>query len=785
MNKQSLNSQEVTLLSEESNRKVRNFRPNRFYTYIFFLFFLFSFVAITVFIIYRRTQEDKLEPQALDITNKVQDENKAETNSLAKLDLTFDDDGYVLMQGTAGGNEDEAQAVRILPDGKYIAAGMSKTSSNSYDMTIWKYNTDGSLDTSFNGSGYFTHGGAAGGTADDGAYDMRIQSDGKIIAVGFSARAGGSHAMTIWRLESDGTLDETFGDGSCSNGVGAGSDMGCSIHYGTAGTSGDRAFEVKIQSDGKYILIGTGTRNSTNQDMAIWRYNSDGTLDTTFNGTGYANFDRNPGTDIHDFGYSITIQSDGKYIATGTSGGYTGVGGSNAYDMILWRYNSNGTIDTSFNTTGYITHDNAAGGNASDQGRSVQISSDGKYVIAGGSSRDTTGDYDMTIWKYNSNGTLDCTFGDGTCNNGVGAGSDMGCINHNNAASGNHQDMGEEMQIQSDGKYVVTGYSTNTYAPVWPDSVHWDMVIWRYNDNGLIDTTFGDIGYVTFNLQTVVEEYGDDVGHGIVPIHNEKYIVAGFAMDNVLYNNQMALWRYENLFQIETTMTPNVDDISIRTDTTNGKYGDITVNVEKESFLLADVEVTITQDLDWSEVYGDFSNDDFKSYIVNLSTAPGTADTFTLYVPRDNSHDAVYICPNADSLSAVSLDCSEGFSLGDGQSSQGITANQTTVNSDTVWQLDGVSGTGAISYAESTDADQNSDGTDGDSDGFDYLPQTGGQLPETNIFSNDIPIVLGIGFLSILAGILQFLLLKSYIKPKHKIEKNIGQSSDDVSLKMT
>jgi len=131
-------------------------------------------------------------------------------------------------------------------------------------------------------------------------------------------------------------------------------------------------------------------------------------------------------------------------------------------------------LDTTFNNTGYVRHDSAAGGGGPDHGSAVVIDADGKLVVAG-RSYSAYGGYDMTIWRYESNGTLDTTF------NGVGYVSD------NNASGGSGDDAGQAIVLDTDGKIVVAGYSSNA-------SANHDMTIWRYNSDGTRDYTFNGIG---------------------------------------------------------------------------------------------------------------------------------------------------------------------------------------------------------------------------------------------------------------------------------------------------
>jgi uncharacterized delta-60 repeat protein len=166
------------------------------------------------------------------------------------------------------------------------------------------------------------------------------------------------------------------------------------VHDNAAGgNSFDRGNSIYVDSDGKIYVTGYSINSSNNYDMVIWRYNSNGTLDSSFNGTGFVVHQNAAGGNGNDSGNSIYVDSDGKIYVTGYS-----INSSNNYDMVIWRYNSNGTLDSSFNGTGYVVHDNAAGGYGHDEGNSIYVDSDGKIYVTGYSFNGSNDD--MVIWKY-------------------------------------------------------------------------------------------------------------------------------------------------------------------------------------------------------------------------------------------------------------------------------------------------------------------------------------------------------------------------------------------------
>jgi uncharacterized delta-60 repeat protein len=121
-----------------------------------------------------------------------------------------------------------------------------------------------------------------------------------------------------------------------------------------------------------------------------------------------------------------------------------------------------GVLDTTFDGDGIVVHNNAAGGNSYDGGDSIYVDSNGKIYVTGYSinSSGNQDNEDMVIWRYNSDGSLDKTFGNG------------GIVVHNNAAGGNDYDYGYSIYVDGNGKIYVTGSSYN--------GKNADMVIWKY-----------------------------------------------------------------------------------------------------------------------------------------------------------------------------------------------------------------------------------------------------------------------------------------------------------------
>ena len=296
-------------------------------------------------------------------------------NADGSLDNSFSQDG---MQTTGfGSGDDFANSVSIQADGKIVLAGYTSTGNTSSYFALARYNADGSLDNTFSSDGKQT--------TDFGFYAetgnaAAIQSDGKIVIAGsvFTGSNYDSVDFAVARYNTDGTLDKSF-----SNDGKQLTDLSSSDDFGNSAV---------IQKDGKIIVAGR-TYNGTKNDFALVRYNSNGSLDNTFSGDGKQISDF--GTADY-FGQSAVLQNDGKIVVAGYSQ-VESVGSSFA----VARYNTNGALDTSFNGTGLKTRDFGSG---FEVATSVALQPNGKIVVAGG----TNGNF--TLARYNTNGSLDNTF---------------------------------------------------------------------------------------------------------------------------------------------------------------------------------------------------------------------------------------------------------------------------------------------------------------------------------------------------------------------------------------
>jgi uncharacterized delta-60 repeat protein len=422
------------------------------------------------------------------------------------LDITFNSTG---IQTTDFGAQDFGNAVVIQPDGKIVVAGSTSLGGN---FAITRYNTNGNLDLTFDTDGKQSTS-LGGGTDESNA--IALQSDGKIVIAGQSTNAG-SFDFGVVRYNSNGSLDNSFSsDGMVVTPI---------------QTDDDFPYAVRIQPDGKIVVAGFGIVGASN-DFAVVRYNSDGGLDSTFDMDGKQTTDLGFGGD--DRAYACVIQPDGKILVAGYATG------PSSKDFAVVRYNSNGSLDASFDTDGKVLTDL---GSFHDIPYAMALQTDGKIVIGGGSSDGTYDDF--AVVRYNIDGSLDLSFdGDGKVITPLITGTD--CIS--------------ALTIQSDGKIVVVGY---TYV-----SGNTDFGVARYNLDGSLDDCFSDDG-----MQITPIGSGFDDGQGVAIQTDGKIIAVGDSHD-ASTGFDFAILRYLGVCDIGINDEPdNETKVNVYPNPSNGEF---------------------------------------------------------------------------------------------------------------------------------------------------------------------------------------------------------------------
>ncbi len=307
-----------------------------------------------------------------------------------------------------GFSQPVVNALTELRDGKVLIGGEFVTVNGTARNRIARLNSDGTLDSSF---------GSASG-ADGAVQCIAVQEDGRVLIGGMFTSVHGTTRNRIARLNSDGTLDPTFGPASGADGA---------------------VGSIVVQGDGRVLIGGFFTSFNGTTRNRIARLNSDGSLDASFNvGTG-----ANAGIEC------MALQTDGKVLI---GGDFTSVGGTARNRMA--RLNGNGSLDTGFNP----------GSGIDDWVESMVVQIDGKVVI-GGKFKTVNSAARTRLARLNSNGSLDTLF------NPILA-----------AVSGYGMDI-DAIAVQDDGKMVIGGSfgTVNGTARIR---------VARLNSDGTLDPSF-------------------------------------------------------------------------------------------------------------------------------------------------------------------------------------------------------------------------------------------------------------------------------------------------------
>lgn len=461
------------------------------------------------------------------------------------LDPTFGSRGIV--RTDFSGNIDQANAVAIQPDGKIVAAGSSFSSSKTVeDFIVARYNTNGALDKKFGNNGKIT--------TDffrnvDSIEALAIQPDGKIVVAGFAQLPGSGGTPRVFalaRYTSEGRPDSSFGNGG-------------SLTTSFGGTFAV-ASAIMVQPDGKIVVAGTADFNprvpGSGLDFALARYTANGSLDPSFGDAGKAVFDF---FGSFDQANAAVLQPDGKIIVVGSA----------SYDSFnrdigfaLTRINSDGSTDFGFGSGGkQITSFFDAGAKANG----VVLQPDGRFVVAGTASDSAIRPVatDFALARYNSDGTLDSSFG-------IGGES---AVPFADSAT----EQANALVLAPDGKIVVAGAAFKTFAT--PP----DFALRRYNADGSIDTSFGTGGVITTDVAG-----GTDHAQAVAIQDDGKVVAAGRAFRN---DFDLTLARYMNVVEATVDVLPPTAPDALAATATSSSTIDLSWRAAVDDVAVAGYEI--------------------------------------------------------------------------------------------------------------------------------------------------------------------------------------------------
>lgn len=382
------------------------------------------------------------------------------------LDLTFGIGGKVAVPLIHGVGV--SQAMALQSDGKIILGGEFLGTINRRDFYMIRCNSDGAIDSTFGSGGEVI---TDFYEIDEVITSLLVQPDGKIIAAGFTFFEGNDFAIA--RYHPDGSLDASFGSGG-------------KVRTNFFGNN-DFISSIALQSDGKLIAAGEAAIMPNIPRLAIARFNSDGSLDSTFGAGGKIVGDAREAKDI-------AIQADGKIIAISS----VDSGFPTLLDVYVTRFNKDGSLDSTFGISGSTLIDVSS----NDIATSVIVQSNGKIIVAGLGNVGLPVLSDIIVIGLNPDGSLDPSFGSGgKVITDILGGSDSA----------------QDVVLQADKKIIVGGETFNSSRGGG------DFVLVRYNENGSIDSSFGTAGIIITDF--AIES--DEAVHTLVLQANGKLVAAG------------------------------------------------------------------------------------------------------------------------------------------------------------------------------------------------------------------------------------------------------------------
>jgi uncharacterized delta-60 repeat protein len=378
-----------------------------------------------------------------------------------------------------------AQDVAIQPDGKTVIAAKfddpKQFGDAASDFALVRLNFNGTLDTTFGTADHpgiaIVHVGKAGARVV--VSSLTIQPNGRIIVAGGAIRERSFHEdpleMAVARFLPNGKLDKTFdGDGARF------------IEF-----DGSVAEDIALQKDGKIVLVGShfeGSFSGFDNDFAVARLNTDGSMDKTFSGDGKSTF----GSDDSDSANGVAIDAAGRIVVVGSSGPF------NKQRIVLTRLNRDGSRDTTFGSNGTVETNIArfAGASAQD----VLIQASGKIVVLAEADIDPRSGFtnnQFALLRYDRNGALDASFGNsaqGFVETGFGG-----------------DDIPQEIVQAAGGGLFAAGTTNGKFA------------LSSYTADGVLNSSFGTAG-------KVITDFGADGTAGSVGVAygpGRRIVIAG------------------------------------------------------------------------------------------------------------------------------------------------------------------------------------------------------------------------------------------------------------------
>jgi uncharacterized delta-60 repeat protein len=485
------------------------------------------------------------------------------------------------------GKFDRPQAIAGQNDGKILIAGFTADASNNfnYDFAVARVNSDFSLDGTFASAGRATF--DLGQREDDIIYDIKVDSSGNIILLGSTSLAQDVNDVALAVMDSSGILRTDIGTGGItiidadqdggantnssvgkrltidsSNNLYLGVQLGLTdqnhdigivkltpqgIQDASFGSNGivskdigndENALAGLMLDSSSRVMVATSVKGTRNQNFALARFSTSGTLDTSFVNRGYNTTNQTPSDDtLYDAVELTSSSQNGKMAMVGSSNG-----GNSVTDLIVARYNTSGSLDTTFAVDGYYRlSDNSA---LAYIGKAITELSDGRLVVTG-----WFGDNSFVL-MLDSDGKPESSF-------------DSDGIRVFSATSNNLQLAFNSVAIDSNNKIVIGGYARNLLS----DSS--DIYLNRLNLDGSFDASFGSSGVTIQDLSQLEQINNISIlsDNAIVVVgsqfsseqaEDDKALIAKFTSSGALDTSGFGSGGFQSL-DVDSTVSDNRD----------------------------------------------------------------------------------------------------------------------------------------------------------------------------------------------------------------------------------
>lgn len=381
-------------------------------------------------------------------------------------DLSFGSNGTTRVNfGTA--HSDYPNDMLLLPNNKILVGGITTSSTEGYFVSMTQLMENGQVDTSnFGVDGkVLVH-----FVSRDHANVIAIQEDGKILAAGSEATSNAASAITpsLYRFNTDGTVDTTFGNG------------GRAVHRFTGNSTGE-LYGIKVLNDGRILVTGAST---TTKGFGAMQFLPNGQLDISFGNNGIARINYSIG--YHPVASLFLPDNSILMVTVDISPTNIVLARMDAFGNPYPNFGNNGIVET-----GIVGKYNFSGG------ETLLLTEDNKILLS--ATTPNSSPTKFSVFRFFLDGSIDSTFG----------------TNGRTDIAFSSSDVCYDMKLDYNGKILLVGSKGGGYT---------DAGLIRLNSDGTPDTTFAPEGKFSTDLSI---GNGSNYLRSCIPLSNGDIIAAG------------------------------------------------------------------------------------------------------------------------------------------------------------------------------------------------------------------------------------------------------------------